>query len=234
MWTRVPWWGSQDAECSSYSSINRWPCSTPKVFNSRPGRNSVSGAPGLGHLVHYEEVGLGCWYARSTGGGYDGSWKDFHLRCSGNALEIRDWESCNVVATVHFMGEYPSRVGDFGTQRLSQHCRLRTGVVSTPEIELCDPTHVGDTDNTTSQVSSTCISPWTNLGGFNARSGRDHQDCHRRDDTSNLIQTGQLVPLRKCESHQWESQYWYWWVGKPMQYAPGVVWYLNTQSETIK
>jgi len=65
----------------------------------------ISGAPGLGHMVHCEEVGFGYWYARSTGGGWNGSWKDFHLGCSGNALQIGYWESCNGVATVHFMGE---------------------------------------------------------------------------------------------------------------------------------
>jgi len=105
-------------------------------------------APGLGHLVHREEIGFGCWYARSAGGGWDRSWKDFHLGCTGNALQIGDWESCNVVSTVHFMGEYPWRVGDFGAKQLSRHCRWRTGVVSAPEIEFCAPPPVGNPVNT--------------------------------------------------------------------------------------
>jgi len=29
----------------------------------------------------------------------------FHLGCSGNALQIGNWESCNRVGTVHLMGE---------------------------------------------------------------------------------------------------------------------------------
>jgi len=32
-----------------------------------------SGAPGLGHLVHREEMGLGCLYVWSTLGGQNGS-----------------------------------------------------------------------------------------------------------------------------------------------------------------
>jgi len=134
----------------------------------------VSGASGLGHLVHREEVGLGYWYARSTGGGWTGSWKDFHLGCSGNALQIGNWESCNLVATVHFMGEYPWIVGDFGAQQLSWHCQWRTSVVSAGEIEFCALPAVGDPDNNTSRASCTCISPWTNLDGYHAWSCRDH------------------------------------------------------------
>ena len=68
IWTRVSSWGSQATESPYYLSINRWPGSRPQVFNSRPAWNYVSGAPGFGHLVHCEEGGLGCWYARSTGG----------------------------------------------------------------------------------------------------------------------------------------------------------------------
>jgi len=146
-------------------------------------------------------MGLRCWYARSTGGRWNRSWKDFHLGCSGNTLQIGDWESRNGVVTIHFIGEYPWRVGDCSAQWLSRHCRWRMGVVSTPEIEFCATPPVGDPDNTTSWASSTYIGPWTNLGGHNARSGRDLQDCHRRDDTWNQFQTGQHVASRKCESH---------------------------------
>jgi hypothetical protein len=32
-------------------------------------------------------------------------------------------ESCNGVATVHVLGEYPGRVGDFRAQQLSRHCQ---------------------------------------------------------------------------------------------------------------
>jgi len=113
IWTRVSSWGSQAAECPSYSAITRWPCSRPHVSISRRAWNKVSGTPGLGHLVHREEMGLGCWYARSTGGVWNGSWKDFHLSCSGNALHTGDWESCNRVATVHFNWGIPLESGWF-------------------------------------------------------------------------------------------------------------------------
>jgi len=96
------------------------------------------------------------------------------------------------------MGEYPGRVGDSGGQWLSWHCQWRTGVVSAPGIEFGDPPPVGDPDNTTAQASSIYIGPWTNLGSYNARSGRDYHDCHRRDDTWNRFQTHQLVAGRKC------------------------------------
>jgi len=167
-WTRVSWWSSQDNEWVSYSPINRWPWSRPQGFNSRPAWNESFGAPPLGHLVYHEVMGLGCWYAMSTGGRWNGSWKDFHLACSSNALQIGDWESRNGVATFHFMGEYPWRVGDFGAQQLSRHCRWRPWVVSAPEIEFCAPPPVGDPVNTTPWGSSTDLSPWTNPGGNNA------------------------------------------------------------------
>jgi len=35
-------------------------CSRPQVFNYRPATNDISGAPGLGYLVHCEEMGFGC------------------------------------------------------------------------------------------------------------------------------------------------------------------------------
>jgi len=234
IWTWVTWWGGQAAECPCYSPIHRWQCSRPQVFNSRPAWSKVSGAPGLGNLVHREEMGVGYWYARSTGGGWNGSWKDFHPGCCSNDLQTADWESRNGFATVHFMGEYPCRVGDFGGQWLSRHCRWTTGVVSAPEIEFCAPPPVGDPDNTASRTSSTYIGPWTNLGGHNARGCRDVQDCHRRNDTGNPIQTRQHVALQEYESHLRGSEYQYLPAGKPMQYPPCVIWYLNIQSETIK
>jgi hypothetical protein len=43
--------------------------------------------------------------------------------CSSNAFQIDDSESGNGVATVDFMGEYLARVGDFGGQPVSPHCR---------------------------------------------------------------------------------------------------------------
>ena len=99
------------------------------------------------------------------------------------------------------MREYLGRVGDFGAQRLSWHYQLRTGVVLAPEIEFFAAPRVGDPDNTTSQASSTSIRPSPHPGGYKARSGRDLQDCHQRDDTWNQFQTGHLVALRECESH---------------------------------
>jgi len=144
------------------------------------------------------------------------------------------WECCNGVATVRFVGEYPWRVGDFGTQLLSRHCRWRTAVVSPPVIEFCAWLSVGDPVNTTSRASSSCISPWTNPGHYNAQSGWHLQDCHRWDDTWNRFETRQLVAPGKWTSHPPESEQQYWWAGKPMEYPRCVVWYLNIQSETIK
>ena len=97
IWTWVSSGGGQAAESSSNWSINRWPSARPQVFNSRPVWNEVSGAPGLGDLVHGEEVGVGCWYARSTGGGWNGSWKDFHLGGSSNDMQTADWGGSNGV-----------------------------------------------------------------------------------------------------------------------------------------
>jgi len=88
IWTRVFWWGIQATECPSDSPINIWPCSTAQVFNSRTARNEVSARPGPGHIIHCEVVGLGYWYARSTGGGWNRSWKDFHLGGSSNDMQI--------------------------------------------------------------------------------------------------------------------------------------------------
>jgi len=147
--------------------------SRAQVFNCRPAGNNDSDAPGLGILVHCEEMCFGCWYAWSTGGRRNETWKDFHLACSSNGLQIGNWDSWNGVATVDVMGEYPWKVHDFGAQSLSRHCRWRTGVVSTAEIEFYSQLPVGDTDNTTWWALSTYIGPWANLGGHNARGGRD-------------------------------------------------------------
>jgi len=179
-------------------------------------------------------MSLRCWYARSTGGRWNGSWKDFHLGGSGNALQIGDWESCNVVATVQFMGEYLWRVGDFVAQRLSWHCEWRTGAVSAPEIEFCAPPPVGNPVNTTPWASSTDLIPWTNPGGNNARSGWDLEKCYRWDDTWNRFETRQLIAHRKCESDPQGSEHQCWRARKPMDYPPCFVWYLNIQSKTIK
>jgi len=115
IWTHVSWWGSHTAECASNWPINRWPGSRPEVFNFRPGWNQVSGAPGLGHMVHCEEVGLGFWYARSAGSGWNGPWQDFHLGGSSNHMQTAHCESGNGVTAVEFVGEYPQRVGEFDT-----------------------------------------------------------------------------------------------------------------------
>jgi len=92
----------------------------------------------------------------------NGSWKDFHLRCSSNDMQIGDWECCNVVATVHFMGENSWRVSDGRAKWPALHCWWKPGVVSVPEIPFRAPMAVGDPMNTTLQASNTCISPWTN------------------------------------------------------------------------
>jgi len=185
-------------------------------------------------MVHHEEVCLGCWYARSTGGWWNGSWKDFHLGCSCNHLPIADWESCTGVATVHLIGEYHWRVGDYGAQRLSRYRHWRIGLVSAREIQFCAPPPVWGPDYTTSWASSTCISPGTNPGGYNACSGRDLQDCHWQHDTWNWFLTGQLVAGQKCKSHPRGSGNQYWRPIKPREYPACAVWYHNIQNEPIK
>ena len=143
------------------------------------------------------------------------------------ASQIGDWESCNGVATVHFIGEYPWRVGHFGGQRLFWHCWCRAGVVSAPEIEFCALLPVGDPNNTASAASCTYIGPRTNLSVHDAWSGSDLQDCHGRDDTWNWFQTRQLLACQNCESHSRGSENQYWGAGKPMEYLPCMVWYIN-------
>ena len=182
IWTWVSWWGGQPAECPTDSPINRWQCSWPQVFNSRPARNEVSGAPGLGHMVYCEEVGLGFWYARSAGGGWNGSWQDFHLSSSSNDMQIADWESCNGVTAVDFVAEYLWLVGNHGTEQLPWHYRWRTGVVSIAETEFSALLPFRAPVNSTAAASSICISLWTNPGGDNAGSCRDVQEYHRWDD----------------------------------------------------
>ena len=176
---------------------------------------------------------LSCWVMTSEPF-YILLMKDFHLSCSGNALQIGDWERCNGVATVHLMRQYLWRVGDFGAQQLSYYCRWRTRVVCTPEIELCAPLPVGDPVNTTTWASSTDLSPWTNLGANNAQSGWDRQKWHWQDDTWNWFQTRHLLACRTCKSHPRGAAHPYWGARKRMEYPPCVIWYLNIQSETIK
>jgi len=219
---------------ASTSSINRWPCSRLQLFSSRPSLKYGSGTPGVGNMVHGEEVGSGCWYARITGGRWNGSWKDFYLSCSSNDFQIGDWESCNGVATVHFMGEYPWRVFNFGLEGLSWYCWWRTGVLSAPAIEFCILLSVGDSDNSTSQVSSTWMSPRTYPGHYNAQSGRNFQHCHQQNDAGNKFQSGQLVACRKWESHPQEFEHQYCSARNQLEYPTCVVWYLNIQIETIK
>jgi len=88
-------------------------------------------------------------------------------------IQFFNQEMTRFQATVHCMGEYGWRVGDFGGQRHFQHCRWRTRVVSAPEIKFYAPPAVGDPEKTAYRASSTCISPWTNLGGYHAWNGKD-------------------------------------------------------------
>jgi len=155
------------------------------LFNSRRATNYGSGEPDLGNLVNREEMGLGCWCASSTRVRRNGLWKDFHLSCSGNDLLIGDWGSYNGVATVHFMGEYPWKVGDCAIQWHSQHCWWRMGTVNVPEIEFCAPLPVGDPENSTRQASSSGIIPWLNRGFCLAWSGRHLTDSHWWEDRWN-------------------------------------------------
>jgi hypothetical protein len=64
-------------------------------------------------------------------------------------------------------------------------------------LEFCSLASVGDPDNSTSGESSTCISPRTDPGRYNALSGRNFKDCHQRNYMWNKFQSGQLVACRK-------------------------------------
>jgi len=129
IWSWASSWGCQATWCTSDSPINRWQCSRPEIFNSQPAPIQVSGTAGLGHRVHSEKGGLGFWYARSTGGGWIGSWQNFHLGGSGNNMQTADWDSCHGVSTVDFVGKNVWRVGQYGTERLYHDWLCRMGVV---------------------------------------------------------------------------------------------------------
>jgi len=179
-------------------------------------------------------MGLGFGYARSSGGRWNGSWQDFCLGGSSCDMQIADWESCYGVAAVNFVGEYPWRVGEYGTEWLSQEYWWRMGVVSIAETEFCASLPFRDPHNSTLGASSTDMSPWTNLSGHSARSGTDIQDNHRSDDLWNQLQPSKHVEDGKCDSPRWGSEQEYWWAGKHMKYPPCFISYHNIRSDTIK
>jgi len=222
------------AELHTNSPINQQPCSRAQVFNPMPAWNEVSGAPDLGHMVHSKEMGMGFWYARSTGGTWNGAWQDFHLSGNTNNMQTADSENCNGVTVVDSVGEYPWRVGEYGTEQLSLDYRWRTGVVSGAETEFsAQPPSQGPV-NSTAGASSANISLGTNPGDDNAWSCRDVQECHRRDDICNRCQTGELVAHGICISHPRGSEHQYWRAGKLMEYPPCFICYPNIESKTIK
>jgi len=185
-------------------------------------------------MVHCEEVGLGYWYARRTGGGRNGAWKDCHIGGSSNDMQIAEWESCNGVTAVDFVGEYHWRVGSSGTERLSCDYRRRTGVASVAGTQFSAPPPFRNPVNSTAGPCSANIGLWTNPGGNNARSCGDVHKCHWRDDIWNHLQPHQLVAHWKCESEVRRSEQQDSQAGTPIEGPPCVIWYRTIESETIK
>jgi len=202
----MSWWGGQATECPSNSPIIQRRFWRLDVFNSRPGRNNVSGTPSLRHMVHCDGMGMIFWYARSAAGGWNGAWQDFPLSGSSNDTQTADWESCNGVTAVDFVGEYPWGVGEYRTEQLSWDDRWRTGMVSIVEAESSASPLFKDPVNSTAGAYSANIILWTNPGGDNAWSCRDIQECNRWDDIWNQLQTHQLIAHGKCNSHPGESE----------------------------
>jgi len=185
-------------------------------------------------MVHREKVGFGSWSARSAGGGWNGSWQDFHLSGSSNNMQIADWESCNWVAIVDYMGEYPWPVGEYGLEWLSWDYWWQTGVVSIVDTEFSAPLSFRDLVYSNAEVCSTSISRWNNPGCNNAWSCRDVEECHGWDGIWNWYHSDCLIRPGKCESHTAGSELRYWQAGKPMDYLLCVIWYLNIEIKTIK
>jgi len=146
-------------------------------------------------------------------------------------MQIADRVGCYGVAALNFVGEYPSRVGEYGTEWLSWDYWWRMGVVSIAETEFSASTPFRDPDNTTSGASRAYISPWTNPGGDNAKRGRDIEECHQQDGILNRFQTLELSTPEYCESHPRGFQHQYWRAGKPMEYPPCIVCSLHIWSE---
>ena len=231
----VSWWGGQATGCLPNSPIDRWLSMWLQVFNSRPAWNHVSGAPGLGNMVHCEEMALGFRDARSAGGRWNGPQKDVYLGGSSYDMPTADWERCCWVARLNFVGEYTRwRMGEYGTELPSQHYQWRTSMESVAEIEFSSSPCFRDPDNSSFVASSAYFGHGTNWAGHNVRSGRDIQERHWQDDIWNSFQTGAIVASRKCKSHPWGSEHEYWWATKLMEYPQCFIWYLNILSATIK
>jgi len=124
--------------------------------------------------------------------------------------------------------------GEYGLKWLSRDYGWRTRVVSIAQAQFSAPPHCRDAEYSPSWASSTYSSLWTNLGGCNAHSGRNIQECHWQDNLWNWFQTGEHVPCGKCESHPAESETQYWQPGKLTDYPPCFLWYVKPQHETIK
>jgi len=199
IWTWMSWGRSQSAACLSYSPINSWPSPWQQVFNSSPAQNQVSGAPGSGNMVQHQEMAMGFRYARSAGGRWNGSWPNFYVSGSSYDMQIADQEGCYGVAAGNYVGEYPWRVGEYGSEWLSWDYRWRMGVVSIGETEFSALPLFRNPDNSTLGASSVDIRRWTNAGGHNARSGSDIQMCHWRVDIWNQCPTGGIVAGGKWE-----------------------------------
>jgi len=72
------------------------------------------------------------------------------------------------------------------------------------------PLHFSDPDYSTSEAFSTYFSIWPNPSSYNAKSGRDIQECHRQDDIWNWCHTREHVARGKYESHLSGSEHHYW------------------------
>jgi len=152
------------------------------VFNSRPARNKASDVPGLGNMVCCDEMGLDFRYARSAGGRPNGSWQDFYPGVSGCNMQIPGWKGCCGVTTINIVGEYPWKVGEYGTEWLSQDFWWRTGVVSVAETAFSASPPFRDPYDSTWGEASADFRPWMSRGGPNAWSGSANQECHWQDD----------------------------------------------------
>jgi len=163
------------------SPVEWWPTVWLHVLNSRPGRNKIWAAPGLGNMVQHGEMGLEFGHTRSAGDWRYVSWRDFYLISSGYDMQIADWEGCSGIAAVNVGGEYISRMGVNGSKQLSWQYRWRASVVSIEETDISDLPPVSDRDNfsciskmnlchwKSQRVSGCCrtrIPGWSNLRGY--------------------------------------------------------------------
>jgi len=169
--------------------MKRWLCSRPQVLNSRSVWKPVSGAPSLGRMVHWKEVGLGFQYARCAGSRGNESWQDLYLSVSSNDMQNADWGSSNGVTADDVVWEYTWRVCSSGSERLSRDYRWRTGVASVTETAFYSPPPIRLPVNYPAGASNTYIGLLTDPGGDNAQSCSEIHKFHQQADIWNRFET---------------------------------------------